>query len=319
MEIFSQTYTEDFRHLLENDFMKLKERKVKMINTSILTSLKQKAVLLRACLIALWILGCSGDSITNSTDRTDLTDPTDVRFDETAIVFIVNPVINDLNEPTVPKPGTIQSGVDISVANGPSGTTGTDGVLVLGPVPSDTNAISLVDNGGNTGEFTHTISENDMHEVAVAIDSSGVSLMASVVYQFSGDIVEITPEMFIEDVNDALAQSDIIVLLRQGTYTGDLEFSGSNVTLFGEGFSGGNVTIDGNITVSGSENRIRGAHITGDVTVSGSDAGISFSTITGEMSISGSDVALLNNHFLGTVDIGGSGTFALGNLGMNTD
>jgi hypothetical protein len=60
--------------------------------------------------------------------------------------------------------------------------------------------------------------------------------------------------MSLGEVNAALAQSNAIVFFRAGTYTGDLAFSGSNVTLFGEGPTGGAVTLDGNITVDGSFN-----------------------------------------------------------------
>jgi hypothetical protein len=263
---------------------------------------------LTAGLVAGLLAGCGGDTVT---------DPTVVQLGETMFVFVVNPVVNDANEAPVPEPGAARSGVDISVAGGPSGTTAAAGVLVLGPVAPGIRTVGVAAPDGNAGEIALTIDEQDLREIAVAVDASGAATMAEVVYRFGGEVVEITPDMSLADVNNALARSNVIVFLRSGSYTGDLEFSGSNVTLFGEGAGGGSVTIDGNVTVSGSSNRIRGARIAGDVEVSGSDAGISFSSVTGATSISGSDTVLLNNAFCGPVEIGGSGTFALGNAGMS--
>jgi hypothetical protein len=260
-----------------------------------------------AALFAGLLAGCGGDT---------LTDPVEVQLGETTFVFVVNPVVNDANEAPVPEPGGARSGVDISVAGGPSGTTAAAGVLVLGPVTPGTRTVEVADPHGNAGEVALTIDAQDLHEIAVAIDASGAATMAGVVYRFGGEVVDITPTMSLADVNNALARSNVIVFLRSGSYTGDLEFSGSNVTLFGEGAGGGNVTIHGSVTVSGSSNRIRGARIVGDVEISGSNAGISFSSVTGATSISGSDTVLLNNAFCGPVEIGGSGTFALGNAGM---
>jgi hypothetical protein len=260
--------------------------------------------LLTAAVAAVVLVGCGDDGIT---------DPVDVELGETTFVFLVNPVINDANEQTVPPPGSSVSGVNVAIQNGPSATTGAGGVAVLGPVEAGTRTASF----GSTGELSLTISSGDLREVAIASDASGAAEMANVLYSFEGQtVVEITSGMTVADVNDELAKSNQIVLLRGGTYTGDLEFSGSNVTLFGEGAGGGNVTINGNVMVSGSSNRLRGARVTGELSVPGSDSGISFSSVIGAVQISGSDAVLLNNAFCGGVTIDGSGTTALGNRGM---
>lgn len=242
-----------------------------------------------------------------------ITDPVDVDLGETTFVFVLNPTVNEANEQSVPTPGGSVSGVSVSVEDGPAGTTGTGGVVALGPVEAGTRTVSF----GSNGELLLPISSGDLREVAVALDGTGAAQMASVAYQFEGQtVVEITPDLPISEVNDELAKSNQIVLLQGGTYTGDLEFSGSNVTLFGEGAEGGNVTINGSVIVSGSANRVRGARITGDLSVPGSDAGISFSSVAGAATIDGSDAVLLNNAFCGDVTIAGSGLTALGNAGM---
>jgi hypothetical protein len=240
-----------------------------------------------------------------------VTDPTDVEYGETTFVVLVNPVVNDDNEAQVPPPGGTQAGVGVSVDGGPSGTTGTGGVVVLSPVNPGARTLTV---GGE--DVTVSIADQDLREVAIARTGDSAVVMANVQYAFGGQVVEITPSMTLAEVNDALAQSNTIVFFRAGTYTGDLSFSGSNVTLFGEGVTGGTVTIDGNVTVAGSANRIRGARITGTLSVPGSDVGISFSRVVGDVEIDGSDTVLLNNAFCGTVTVSGGNLTALGNAGM---
>ncbi|MBA3554338.1 MAG: hypothetical protein H0W29_06230 [Gemmatimonadales bacterium] len=140
--------------------------------------------------------------------------------------------------------------------------------------------------------------------------------MANLRYGFSGEVVEIAPATPVAEVNAALARSNVIVFLRSGTYSGDLDFSGSNVTLFGEGPQGGTVTINGNVTVNGSGNRLRGARILGDLSLMGSSAGITYSRVGGAIAVSGSGAVLLNNGFCGAATISGSGLLALGNAGL---
>ncbi len=164
-------------------------------------------------------------------------------------------------------------------------------------------------------DISVSIADQDLREVAIALDGAA-SRMAEVRYEFGGQVVEITPSMSLADVNSALAQSGTIVFFRAGSYTGDLLFSGSNVTLFGEGPTGGSVTLNGNITIAGSGNRIRGARITGSLSVPGSTVGISFSRVAGDVQLDGSNATLLNNSFCGTVTIAGSNLTALGNAGM---
>lgn len=258
--------------------------------------------------LAALLAGCGSDAIT---------DPTDVQLGETTFVFVLNPAVNDANQEDVPPPGPNQSGVSVSIQNGPSGTTGADGVAVLSLLEAGTRGVGFDDGNGAAGDLSLGIVEQDLREVAVALDGDGAAEMVNVRYAFGGEVVEITPDMTVDDVNDALSQSNVIVLVRDGTYTGDIDFSGSNVTLFGEGAGGGNVTLNGNVTVSGSANRLRGARVTGDLVVDGSDAGISFSSVTGSLTVEGSDTVLLNNAFCGSITTTGSGTVALGNAGMD--
>lgn len=252
------------------------------------------------------MLACGGDGPTN---------PPDAVYGETTVVYVMNPVVNDVNAVVVPTPGTTRSGVQVTVTSGPSGTTGTNGDLALAPVAAGTWPVGFSASGAS-GQLSLDIAQGDLREIAVALDGTGAGSMADIRYAFGGTVTEILPTMTIAQVNAALSGSDLIVFLRAGTYQGDLDFSGSNVTLFGEGSQGGAVTINGNVTVSGSGNRLRGTRITGNLSVPGSNAGISYSRVAGALSIDGSNGVLLNNSFCGTVAVAGSGLRALGNAGL---
>lgn len=244
----------------------------------------------------------------------DSTDPGEIPYGETTFVVLLNPAINDANAVDVAAPGSARLGVGVSVEGGPSATTSADGVAVLTPVASGSRVVAF--DGPDDGEIALSIVAGDLREVAVALDPAGAEVMADIRYEFGAAVVEISPTMTLAEVNAALAASNSVVFFAAGTYTGDIVFSGSNVTLFGEGSTGGSVTIDGNVTVSGSQNRIRGARITGDLTVPASNFGMSFTRVDGTTDISGSSSVMLANTFCGAVAVSGSGARLLGNEGL---
>lgn len=253
------------------------------------------------------VTGCGDDAAT---------DPVDVTFGETTFVVAVNPAVNDVSEEPVPAPGSTRSGVSVAVQSGPSGTTNAAGVVVLAPVEAGSRLVSFDGADGN-GDLSLQIAERDLREVAVALTAAGAAAMAIVTYPFSSRVIEVTPSMSEAEVNAALAESDAIIFFRSGTYAGNLDFSGSRATLFGEGPQGGTVTLDGDVVMSGSASRIRGARITGSLSVPGSNAGVSFSSVAGTLTVDGSDVTLIANAFCGQVAVSGSGLLALGNAGMD--
>ena len=252
------------------------------------------------------VLACGGDGPT---------DPPDAEYGETTVVYILNPAVNDVNAVTVPAPGTTRSGVQVAITSGPSGATGANGDLSLAPVTAGTWPVSFSTTGSG-GQLSLEIAQGDLREIAVALNGTTAGSMANIGYAFGGTVTEITSTMTNAEVNAALAGSNQIVFLEAGTYQGDLNFAGSNVTLFGQGSQGGSVTINGNVTVAGSGNRLRGARITGDLSVPGSNAGISYTRVTGTLTFDGSNGVLLNNAFCGTATVSGSGLTALGNAGL---
>lgn len=252
-------------------------------------------------------LACGGETTTAP----------EVEFGETTFVVLVNPAVNDDNQAAMPETGSARSGVSVSVVGGPSGSTDANGIVALSPVTLGSKAVSL-SGGGTSGQVTLDIADQDLREVAVALSSGTATEMARVVYAFGGTVVEVTPSMSMQQINDELAKSNQIVFFRSGTYSGDLTFSGSRVTAFGEGHTGGTVTLNGDVIVSGSHNRIRGINVTGNVSVPGSDAGLSFNRFGGSFEMAGSNSVLINNRFCGASSptISGGGNTMLGNSGL---
>lgn len=253
------------------------------------------------------VFACGGDGDQGTND------PTDVAFGETAVVVVLNPVVNDANDESVPSPGSVVSGVTLTTDDELTATTDAAGVAVLGPLSTGTRTITL-SGEGLSGSFNVTLRSGELRELAVAADGASATIMVEVDYK-TEQLHEITPDMTDQQVNDALAVSDTVVFIRGGNYVGDLELSGSRVTLFGEGLLGGDVIIEGNVTISGSDSRIRGTSITGNLSVPASGVGITFSSVSGDADASGSDSMFLHNSLCGTTTLDGSGAIALGNAG----
>lgn len=265
----------------------------------------------RASLWFLMMVACGGGGGGGTPDANS---PTNVPFGTTAIVVVVNPTINDANSLAgLPAPGAVVSGVTLTTDDNVTATTGADGIAVLAPVTAGTRTIT-VSGAVNGGTFSVMVADKTLREVALATDTGRAQPMVNVDYK-ADQAFEVDSTMSNAQVNSVLAVSDRVVFFKGGNYVGDLTFGGSRVTLFGEGVLGGNVTLDGNMTVTGSDSRIRGAHITGSLTVPASKVGLSFSRVDGAVTSQGSDGMLLANALCGSETITGSGTVVVGNRG----
>jgi hypothetical protein len=261
---------------------------------------------------AIFCAACGSDS--NGTPDAG-NDPTEVRFGDTVLVVVLNPTVNDANSATVPTPGTARAGVTLTTDDDVTTTTDATGIAVLGPLTPGTRMVTL-SGSGLSGSFSVTMADGELHEIALAADGAQAEIMVEIDYK-SDEITELSPTMSNSAVNDALKISDTVVFFQGGTYEGDLDFSGSRVTLFGAGVLGGEVVLNGNVTVSGSDSRIRGTQITGNLTIPASGVGLSFSQVDGATQSEGSDATFLANALCGGVDLTGSGTIVLGNAGAS--
>jgi len=267
--------------------------------------------LILASITASALCACGGDDGKGPPDAGN--SPTEVRFGDTVLVVVVNPVVNDANSKSVPTPGTAQAGVTLTSDDEATATTDARGIAVLGPLTPGARTITL-SGAGLTGSFSVMMADGVLRELALAADGSSASIMVEIDYK-SDQITEISPMMSNAAVNDALKVSDRVVFFAGGTYDGDLDFSGSRITLFGEGVLGGEVVINGNVNVSGSDSRIRGTQITGNLTIPASGVGLSFSQVDGSTESEGSDATYLANALCGSVNLTGSGTIVVGNAG----
>jgi len=254
---------------------------------------------------------CGGSG--SSSNPPDANDPTDVKFGDTALVVVMNPAVNDANDRTVTAPGPTRAGVTLMTDDGISATTDASGIAVLAPLTAGARTVTVTGTEVG-GTFTVMMTAGELRELAVASQGASSNVMLNLDYK-SDKVTEVSPTMTATEVNDALKVSDRVVFFTSGTYTGDIDFSGSRVTLFGEGVLGGRVNITGNITISGSNSRIRGTTITGNLTAPASGIGLSFSRVNGTTNATGSDGSFLKNALCGSVTITGSGSFALDNTG----
>ncbi len=261
-------------------------------------------------LFLVCVVGCGGTS-----GPLPSMPPTTVTYGQTSVIVWVNPRVNDANNATVPPPGTARANVVVDLAN-ESIRTGADGIAVLANVPS--GAQTLTFSGAASGSLPITLADNELREIAVAVDASGAHLMADLHYRFGDAVVDVMPTMTESQINQALNASNQIVLFHGGTYTGNYLFSGSQVTLFGEGLTGGAVTLVGNITVNGSNDRIRGTRIQGDLSVDGGSFGLTYSEVTGTMQLVGGSAIYIDNDLCQGGSLSGGSNTVLENLGMSS-
>lgn len=257
---------------------------------------------------ALWLTACGAAPVPSSQG------PTAVVLGETTLLVVVNPVVNDRNQKTIAMPGTLREGIVVSVDGGASVLTGTDGIAVLAKVSPGDRVLSF---SNSSATVPVTVVDRELRELAVSISGDGAQLISDVRYPFAGlQVLEVDPQMPITQVNAALNGSNRIVLFSGGTYTGDIVFSGSGVTLFGAGVTGGAVSINGKVEMNGSNNRIRGTRIGGNLLMNGGSNGLSFSSTVQELRSDGSSAVFVGNRICGAVAITGTNLTFLGNAGL---
>jgi hypothetical protein len=241
--------------------------------------------------------------------------PTSVAYGDTAVIVWINPPINDANQLSVPAPGTVRAGVVVDVVGEAAVKTASDGIAVLANVASGQQTLQF--SGAATGSLAITLADKELREIAVALDATGAHLMADLHYRFGDTVVDVTPTMTEAEINTALNGSNEIVLFHSGTYNGNYLFSGSQVTLFGEGLMGGSVTLNGSITVNGSNDRIRGTRIVGGLSIDGGSFGMTYSHATGPVQLVGGSAIFIDNNLCGGGTFDGGSNGVLENYGVS--
>jgi hypothetical protein len=241
----------------------------------------------------------------------------DVEAGATAIVAIVNPVVNDAHNTGVPATvGTERDGIAVDAEPGENGVTAGEGLAVVG-VPVGSLQLFI----GTAPALAQTvIAEGDVYDAAIGYTPSGAAFFEHTpiryaVGQTSGAFF-FDPVSPFTDIRARLDQDDAVVVLRPGTYVGDLTITGERVILFGEGWSQNAVTIQGSVTANGGGVRLRGVTITGNLTANGNNFGISFGVIKGTTDIKGNAGAFLRNVFCGAASVPSSSATLLDNWGV---
>ncbi len=240
-------------------------------------------------------------------------EPTPVtgRFGEvTSAVVVVNPVINQGSTTTVVS-GSARAGVPFKAADLEPVQTDPTGLALVEDLPTGT--VTLDFNPG-TSSF-QVVQEKELYDVVVSYrDGSVQQIIPPVRYPIGGTVVEVKPG---DDIAQAASDNTIIVLA-PGTYPGNIELRAAGVLIFGAWSpeDGPLSTIEGNVTVLGGGNRMRGVKINGRLTSNANNLSVSFSDIA-SATITGNGVSLLRNRFTaGQASVPSSNAVLVDNTGI---
>lgn len=240
--------------------------------------------------IATWTLGLAAAAALSACGAPPPSTPG--RFGEiTSAVVIVNPIINAGSSTSVAV-GDRRGGVSIRAADLPSAQTDSTGLALIEGLPTGSIPLTL-----DSGTATLQVSaEKELYDVLLAYRPDGVQhVVTPVRYPIGGSVVVVEPG---SDLS-AAAVDDAIIMLKPGTYPGHLELRAEGVLIFGawSAEEGPLSKIDGDVTVLGGGNRIRGVEITGKLTSSANGFSSAFCTL-GSAHITGNSVTLIRNRFV---------------------
>jgi len=228
----------------------------------------------------------------------------------TTTVVVVNPVINNGSSTSV-SPGTVRKGVRLEVAGLPAVSTDALGLAVLNGLPTGRQALRF-DNGSL--DFV-VENKGELYDLIVS-HRDGVAYIVPIVrYPIGGDVTVLSPG---DDLSAAAAEDNAVLLLREGTYTGDVVVTGENVLVFGTWHpaEGPKSVINGNLTFNGGGGRVRGLAVSGMATVNANRFSAAFSTFT-DADLKGNNMVLLRNTFAGeSVTVPSSSAVLVDNTGI---
>jgi hypothetical protein len=266
--------------------------------------------------------GCKDDPPPDGTAETGGDDaPADLPAGSTAIVVIVNPVVNDGHQTGVPSVLTeVRDEVDVDAEPGGDGITDLTGLTVVEAEPGPTVLRFGPDDDDQAELGLSVVADGDVYDAPVAWDGVAAEGFDGTPIRYAvgnaSGAIFLDPETPLLQIEDELAEDEAVVVLRPGVYVGDLTIRGRDVLLFGEGFSEAAVTIDGSIQASGEAVRLRGLSVEGDVVAEGNNFGMSFMVVRGETRITGNGGAFLRNVFCGDVVIPSGSATLLDNYGL---
>jgi hypothetical protein len=232
------------------------------------------------------------------------------RFGEiTSAIVVMNPVINQGSSTTVAT-GTARSGIPVRAGDAAAVPTDSGGLALLEGLP--TGSVPIRVEGASVP--LDVVQDKDLYDVVVAWDGSTLRHVIPPVRYPIGAVTVVEPG---GNLASALAADDAVVVLKPGTYSGNLELRASRVLLFGAWSEddGPLSIIEGDVTVQGGGNRIRGVKITGRLTSSANNFSAAFNDV-GSTTLTGNAVSLLRNRFTGTATVPSTNAVLLDNGGL---
>ncbi len=212
----------------------------------------------------------------------------------TSLVVILNPVVNAGHTKSVPfQSGLEREGIPVDANPGSAGTSH------AGLVELSTGVGQILLHVGN-GIIGHSvIVAGDAHDAVIGYNGTSAAFFQNGYVRHpigkTSGAVTFGPADALADIEAALAETNRMVVLRGGTYQGDLTIAGPGALLVGDPSSEEAVVIEGSVTVNGAMARLRGITITGDLVAKGDDFGMSLATVRGTASITGNAPQLVRN------------------------
>jgi hypothetical protein len=255
-----------------------------------------------AVCVALVLVGCGEDA----------PPPVVGRFGEvTSAVVVINPVINK-GSTTAVTVGTQREGVEVKAADLVPVRTDATGLALVEELPTGSVTLDL-----NPGTYSFQVTQaKELYDVVLAYRNGTVqAVIPPVRYPLGGQVVTVEPG---GNIAQAAASDNTIIVLKPGTYPGNLELRAAGVLIFGawSPTEGPLSTIDGNVTVLGGGNRMRGVKIGGRLTSNANNLSVAFSDIA-SATITGNGVSLLRNRFTaGQASVPSSNAVLVDNAGI---
>jgi hypothetical protein len=264
-----------------------------------------KTNFITACLIAISMSACGEDPPNTNTP------PFGAFGEVTSVVIVVNPAINQGSSTTI-APGPLRSGVSIQGAELPPVLTDPTGLALIQNVPTGPVPLKF-----DSGAITLTVQQpKELYDVVVSYTSSGVrEVIPPVRYPIGGQLTVIAPG---GNIAAAAANDNTIVFLQPGNYPGNFELPARNVLIFGAWSPTQGVLsiIEGDITVRGGDNRLRGVRVTGTLTSAANNFSAAFCDLA-KATITGNGVSLIRNLFVaGQATVPSSNAVLVDNLNI---
>jgi len=202
--------------------------------------------------------------------------------------------------------------VEISAGDLSPVRTDPTGLAVIAGLPTGQVPVEFA-----TGSLSLNVAqEAELYDLVVSVREDGVDYIVPPIRYPIGDNVIVLEEG--ESISAAAEVDGAIILLSPGVYSENVELRSDAVLIFGawSDEEGPRSIIEGNVSVFGGGNRIRGIDIRGELTSAANDFALSFSKV-GSATITGNGVTLIRNTFTaGQARVPSSSAVLVDNVGI---